>query len=392
MKKIITALAVASIVLMNVMPTVAQMQATGTAALVQGDDIIAEGFGEGANESEALTAAKRDAIEKGIGTILLSQTEIENFMLKRDQIITKTIGSVKSYDVLSKSSNNGMNQIKIKAVLLKTAMRSDLASFHILIESMDKPRTMVVIPENNIGNEEPSNQSAENAVIKFLKDPYEFDLVDAQTVQSVRSSQKELATLAGNAAAAAKLGTQNGAEVIITGSAVAREAKGVSQSLGGMVSVQATVSLRAINCATGRIIASAESQAAKVHISPATAGNQAIAKAAEKATAQLLEAIIKDWTNQQNNGITLSVTIAEVSSFRFKKTIIATLQSMSNVGSVRERNWDDASKLLELDVQYKGNAQGFCDRIDGYKCKDGSGSISVSGQNSNRVALKAQAM
>jgi len=40
---------------------------------------FAEGSGEGANAEEALIAAKRNAIEKGIGTILLSQTEIENF-------------------------------------------------------------------------------------------------------------------------------------------------------------------------------------------------------------------------------------------------------------------------------------------------------------------------
>jgi len=45
----------------------------------QDDNITAEGSGEGISAEEALLAAKRDAIEKGIGIILLSQTEIENF-------------------------------------------------------------------------------------------------------------------------------------------------------------------------------------------------------------------------------------------------------------------------------------------------------------------------
>ena len=65
------------------------------------EDLIVEGSGESVNRDEALMAAKRDAIEKGIGTILLSQTEVENFMVKRDMIVTKTIGAVKKYDIIS---------------------------------------------------------------------------------------------------------------------------------------------------------------------------------------------------------------------------------------------------------------------------------------------------
>ncbi|MBD3322174.1 MAG: hypothetical protein GF350_13835, partial [Chitinivibrionales bacterium] len=93
----------------------------------QEEDIIAEGFGQGINRQEALMAAKRNAVEKGIGMILLSQTEIENFQLKRDQIITKTIGAVKSYDIISETkSSDNLFEIKIKAVLSRTTMHSDL--------------------------------------------------------------------------------------------------------------------------------------------------------------------------------------------------------------------------------------------------------------------------
>ncbi|MDD5676163.1 MAG: hypothetical protein PHC61_18470, partial [Chitinivibrionales bacterium] len=129
-----------------------------------------------------------------------------------------------------------------------------------------------------------------------------------------------------------------------------------------------------------------------VHINAATAGNQAIGKASEKAAAILLDAIIKEWQNQQNNGALLSITISNVGTFRDKTTVLQTLSAFANVTAVRERSWDDQSKLLEVDIQYKGNAQGFCTRIDGYKLKSGSGSLNVSGQNGTRVALKAQAL
>jgi hypothetical protein len=365
------------------------------AALYAADDetIIAEGSGEGANPEEALLAAKRNAIEKGIGTILLSQTEIENFQVKRDQIITKTMGSVKSYEKISEGkSAGGYYEVKIKAVLSRSSINQDLAAFHILIESMNKPRTMVIIDESNIGTAEPNNSAAETAILQFLKDPYEFELIDPKASAAIRASEEKMAGIAGDAAAAAQLGSQNGAEVIITGTAVSREAKQLSQNLGGMVSAQADVTLRAINCSTGSIIGTASAHAPMVHISAATAGSQAITKASQKAMKDLLDRIIKEWQNQQNNGVTLSLTIAGVSNFRLKNDLVQTLTWVPNVSAVHERNWDMQSKLLMVDIQYKGNANGFCTRIDGFKLKSGAGSIAVSGLNGLRVSLQVQAM
>jgi hypothetical protein len=251
---------------------------------------------------------------------------------------------------------------------------------------------MVVIDENNVGTAEPTNSAAETAILQFLKDPYEFELIDQKASASIRSSQEKMASIAGDVAAAAQLGSQNGAEVIITGSAVSREAKAMNQNLGGMVSVQADVTLRAINCTTGSIIGTAQAHAPMVHISANTAGTQAITKASQKAIKDLLDRIIKEWQNQQNNGMSLSLTISGVTTFRLKNDLIQTLTWVPNVSAVHERNWDMQSKLLMVDIQYKGNANGFCTRIDGFKLKSGAGSIAVSGINGLRVTLQVQAM
>ncbi len=357
----------------------------------QNDEIVAEGQGIGANKQEALMAAKRDAVEKGIGMILLSQTEIENFMVKRDQIITKTIGAVKSYEVLKEgTAADGSYEMRIKAVLSRQTMRDDLAAFHILIESMDKPRVMVIITENNVGNEEPTNNSAETAIIGFLRDPYEFDIVDPNIAADIKRSQQKMANLAGDAKAAAAIGAKYGAEVILVGTAVSREAKNMSQSLGGMVSVQADITLKAINCTSNRIIATASGHGAHVHISPNTAGNEAIKKGAVKAVKDLLDAIIKEWQNQLNNGITIRLVVKGVGSYRLKNNVMHTINSIGNISAARERGWDAGSKMLEVDLQYKGNVDGFCSRMDGYKLRDGGGSVAVTGVNGMSVELTTQ--
>jgi hypothetical protein len=353
------------------------------------EDLTVEGVGIGVGHDEALLAAKRDAIEKGIGMVLLSQTETENFMVKRDMVISKTVGAVKEYSIITeKKVSDGTVELKIKATISRVAMKEDLAAFQILIESMDKPRVMVIVAEENVGANEPTNQAAENAVISYLRTPYDFDCIDPSVAAQIKASKQKMAEIANDPATAAAIGVQNGAEVLITGTAISRTAENLSQNLGGMVSVQADVTLKAINCATGRIISTASEHAAKVHISPNTAGTQAIAKASEKAAGKLLDLIIKDWQGQANNGIPLSITVKGVGAFGQKSSVLKTLRALSGVSAIRERDWNAQSAMLILDVQYKGNTEGFCTKADG-KALDDAGKLSVTAVNGQQVTLNA---
>jgi len=269
-------------------------------------------------------------------------------------------------------------------------MRDDLAAFHILIESMDKPRVMVLIQENNVGNEEPTNNAAETAIIRFLRDPYEFEIVDPAISADIRKSQQKMAALEGDAKAAAAIGSQYGAEVLLTGTAISREATALSQNLGGLVSVQGDVTLKAINCTSARVIATASGHGAQAHVAPNTAGTMALEKAAGKAAGELLDAIIKEWQNQLNNGVTVRLTIQSVGTYRLKGDIVQTLGAVGGVSAARERGWNADSKLLEMDVQYKGNVDGLCSKLDGFKLRSGTGSLAVTAVNGMAVTMRAE--
>jgi hypothetical protein len=105
----------------------------------------------------------------------------------------------------------------------------------------------------------------------------------------------------------------------------------------------------------------------------------------------LLDAIITDWNNQVNNGMSLTVSVQGISTFRQKTAVIATLQSISGVSTVRERSWNSQGALLQADVQYKGNANGFCEKADSFKMSQGGGSILITGVNGNRIDMTVQA-
>ena len=123
--------------------------------------VTAEGFGS--SRSEALLKAQRNAVEQGIGTFLVSQTEVRNFTLQKDIILTETMGSIKKYDILQdEKQQDNTFYVKIRAVASLENIKANLTALKILLESMDKPRMMVVIREE-IGN------FAENVILDYLK-------------------------------------------------------------------------------------------------------------------------------------------------------------------------------------------------------------------------------
>ena len=125
-------------------------------------DITVEAEGFGISKNDALLKAKRNAVEKGIGTFLISETEIKNYELQKDIILTKTMGSVKHYALLEEKKQGPQDfYARIRAVVSLADIQADLAALKILLESMDKPRMLVVIKEQN-------GQTAENTIIDFL--------------------------------------------------------------------------------------------------------------------------------------------------------------------------------------------------------------------------------
>lgn len=358
----------------------------------QSGDITVEVEGIGRNSSEAMLNAKRAAVEKGIGTVIQSETEIKNFMVNKDVILTRTAGAVKSVTTISESKGpDGAITVKIKAVVSKQKINDDLMALRILLESMEKPRVMVLMKESNMQDSAASGNLAETEIISYLTKKG-FSLVDQAATEQLKKQEQARSALDGNAAAAAAIGAQAGAEMIITGNATSRVAEDVSKNLGGMKSCQADVSLKVILCANASIVTAKTEHAAVAHVSPTSGGAKAIAEATRKALDRhLLEKIVSTWQDQINNGMSLRVTVSDVKSFKSSKAVIDGLPALSsNVVKVTKRDWNQSTGLLELDVLYKGNSDGFCETVDNGKLSDGT-TLSVTGSTAGSARLKVAA-
>lgn len=350
------------------------------AAKSTGDKTItAEGYGS--SKQDALLQAKRAAVEQGIGVVLSSETEVENFMLKKDRVITQSFGAVRSFTVIKEEQKGGTWYVKISAVVSLDSITADLMALKILLVSMDKPRTMVLIQEEN-------GQNVESTVIDYLQGKG-FDLVDPAQAAALMAKDDPFIRKAveGDPVAAAKLGADHGAEYVIVGSVRKSLMAGEVIKGTGMKSGQANLTLKVVNCSNARIVATKTATGAAVHVADDIAKAQAAIKAATTLMdKKLFEAIVKSFQDTVNNGANYEIVISGVKSYGLQKSTTKILEDTEGVVSVTKRNFGDGK--LELSVLFKGSVDTFCDRVDSKPVDNAK--LLVTNVVGNRVALNLQ--
>ena len=360
------------------------------AALSGAQDVPVEATGYGPNVEAATRAANRAAIEKGIGTVLTSQTELENFQVKKDLVLTRTEGAVKSSEVINRTQGpDGAWEVTVRAVVSKAAIREDLRALSILKAAIGNPRVAILVRETVLGKSTVDGPVEHQVILGFQS--REFEVVDpSDAIRAKRARDIQLAE-GGDAKAAAALGAELGAEVVIVGSADAVETD-LSQNPyfrnTGMKGSSGTVTLKAIDVNTREILASAIADAPGIHINPAVAGSQALEKAGKKALEKdgVIDQLIKAWQNKANNGVLLRVRIQNIPNFSASPLVVEELRT--DAASVETRKMAD--RTLFLDVSWRGTASDFCASVDGRKINKERNKLAVVSMEGNSILLEVK--
>ena len=238
----------------------------------------AKGIGYGLTKDAAIEQAKRDAVENGLGAYISSETVVTATSLS-DNIYSKAQGFVKKFDIVNeKKDPDGNWEITISAEVTQILdqVMQDEAALQTLLNSMNRPRIIFLLREENLIDNTPTD-FAETKLLSMFYDKG-FDVVDRQLVQALKGKPDFEDALAGNVAAAAKIAGMLGAEVIVIGTAKISSG-GVFY---GMTSGQADLNGKIVRADTGEILAVVPSaHGKKPHISPSTAGVNAVNDAAQ---------------------------------------------------------------------------------------------------------------
>ena len=137
----------------------------------------------------------------------------------------------------------------------------------------NSPKVMIVIPEQHIATKVPDPAGETEMIRKFLEIGY--DVVDPSQVVAIYQKGSLNAEIE-NPTKAAELGKRFGADVIIIGEAFSQKA---TQGSGNMLSCRARLEARAIETATGRILAANGGHAGGVDVAEFVAAKAALRNA-----------------------------------------------------------------------------------------------------------------
>jgi hypothetical protein len=351
----------------------------GIGAIVKGDLAIAKDNG--------VNDALRKAVEQTVGTLVQAQTLVDKYQLISDEIYTKSQGYIKKYTIISEMPdlNQGILKVTIQADVSVGDIRNDLNAIGLLIERKGKPRMMVIIDEKIGGAESgySANLSESETVIiqKFTEKGFNF--VDEATVKKNIKRNMALQAIAGDDSAAAAIGLEHGAEVVIIGSSVAKLAgKGIAGT--EMKSIHASVTARAVRADTGEIIASASEKGATAHLDETAGGALAIKKAGEKLSSSLIDQIIAKWSGEVGSQTTVQLTISGIDFLSLNKFKAVIQSQVRGVLKLNQRSF--TAGVAVIDVETKTNAQSMAEELAMKSFE--TFKVEIIGLSSNKIDIK----
>jgi len=238
-----------------------------------------KGTGEGAAESDALSFAKRDALEKSVGVFLSSKQITENYVMISDNIISKSNGFIKKYETVeSKKTDAGTTRVTITADITDVVdqLVQDEMALKFLLTEMKLPAFAVQIFDNNGKKDD----KAEASVKKFLIEKgMKLKVIEGETKTDSLKKQGIDFILKGNTDYAF-ISLEN------------------TYNIKSMKSLQLTMNLELIDCASKEIVSTHSIASKKAHISENTAKEIALQQLGPQVAGYIITQAVKLWSDK----------------------------------------------------------------------------------------------
>lgn len=344
----------------------------GEAAIIGGDLAAAK--------EAALLNAFRAAVERGVGTIIASDTLTQNYQVVDDRIFTKARGYVSKWNILNDFPRGDVYIVEVECLVSSENIRATLIEANILQEAKDHPRIMVLLATVHEELDILPPAAANAFMDVFVQN--DFEVVDSQQVEAIRGRDVVLAALQGGDAALVELADQFGCEIVIRG-----DAKSVyAAKTYGLRSSTGMVSVRAIRTDTAKIIANASAESTKAHLDDRTAANQALQAAATQAAEETMQKILKRWAADVADSLRVQIQINGI-NFSQLSQFKRALGAMPGVKQVNQRNF--VSGTAKLDIDFEGKTERLAELIDS---SDVGFTPEILGLSQNRIEMRVGGM
>lgn len=336
---------------------------------------------------KALDGALRSAVEKVAGVMLTSTSEVENFELKMDRILSESRGFINTYTIISENRQGDQFGVIVEADVGRERLKDRLQAINLIMARKSKPRLMLLFAEKA-----QKDAIAEAAMSRYFMGKG-FKLIDAQSLPKERSGE-----LSQDPKSASRLAGQYGAEIVMIG---AVDTATQSFNVGGieMHSNKVTVSVKVINGDTGEVITTDSKGGA----APGMKGDikKITEEAAEKLARQMMEEVLERWSAELTNTVTVKLVVSGLDSYealqQFKDLLSTEVKGFKEVQQRAYRRGE-----AELDVEMRGNSRSLADdltsmslnqknvKIQGITTTMNQKKVKILGITANRVDARVQ--
>lgn len=347
------------------------IEAIGTATIIPDN-------AAGARDA-AIGDALRKAVEQAVGTLVSSETMVENYQVLSDNVYTRTQGYVRSYTVIKEAQAQGLYQVTVRAIVGVGPLEDDLDAMGLLQRKVHRPRVLFMIAEKNIGHRyyvfwwwgkseymgETVDVSAAETSLKELFAKKGFNVVDIMATRSGSATGSITAPFEVQDALKVEDLTQNNvrqigreinAEVVIIGKALATVGpKTPGSTIGSYI---ADITVQAVSVDDGVILGASKGHGISRNVSEVTGGTEALSRAATEAGERLIEQITAKWTGPSY----VTMRITNITDYRKITDLTKSIKSrIRGVSAIYQKKFVTGEAVFE--IESKSGAQAIADAV-----------------------------
>jgi hypothetical protein len=348
-----------------------RVHAVGRAGLVGDNKQVAK--------NRALAAAKQDALQKGVGSLVSGKTILKDERLKDRTVIEKMQGSIKSYDITRDAVDGDEYVVEIDAEVSREDLTRTAEANGVILAQAGQPKVAVVALESLNGRPLYSDSSPVTNMIMgaFSAKPYNVRCIDMkQAMAQVKIQQPEVwekyqslmkklqdaqdSNRDSEISLFAQLGV--GTDAIVKGEIVLKDA---GKDSGGVMNLyESMLTVRVVMTGTGEVLAPFTDSATASGSTPLEAMTNAVKKYDPKRLDALISNFVESLSHSVNNGMRMTVSFSGFpggfggrKGSNFSNTVSDGLKSVEGVREVNRGSKMD--EVFTIDVLYSGSPADF---------------------------------
>jgi len=326
--------------------------------------VTVEVTGSGISKEDALKDAKRNAVEKGSGTIISSHSQTRDFQLVKDTILAKSTGFIHSYKEISaqQSKIDDTWTVKISAEVSIQGVEDEWLVVQGLLQDIGRPKILVVINER-VDKKTVAMSTVQTKIEGALKDSG-FALVDRDQLKEIDKRDLQAALADDKPDKVQAIAKRFGAQIFIYGTADAN--RGNDSRPGGvaMATYEAQSNVKVFKSDTAEIEASVTGNtnrpARGVQQVPESAAKQALAFEADVIAGKIKIRLIENWQQFLTGGGEIKLYVEGI-KFGQVRTLKAELLKIKNITEV---NTEFSNSIADCAIQSTISAKDLAEKID----------------------------